>query len=38
MPKDLTLKTAECSKVNAWYSQENSKPTVTIRYELLNTY
>jgi hypothetical protein len=31
----LTLKTAECGKVNAWYSRENSKPTVTICYELL---
>src|SRR5690242_9837593 len=35
LPEDLTIKTAECSKVNAWYSRENSKPTVTICYELL---
>jgi hypothetical protein len=35
LPEDLTLKTAECGKVNAWYSRENSKPTVTICYELL---
>ncbi len=25
----------ECGKVNAWYSRENTKPTVTICYELL---
>jgi hypothetical protein len=35
LPEELTIKTAECSKVNAWYSRENSKPTVTICYELL---
>ena len=35
LPEDLALKTAECGKVNAWYSRENSKPTVTICYELL---
>jgi hypothetical protein len=35
LPEDLTLKSAECSKVNAWYTRENSKPTVTICYELL---
>jgi putative metallopeptidase DUF4344 len=35
LPEELTIKTAECGKVNAWYSRENSKPTVTICYELL---
>jgi len=35
LPEGLTLKSAECSKVNAWYTRENSKPTVTICYELL---
>jgi Putative metallopeptidase len=35
LPEELTVKTMECSKVNAWYSRENSKPTVTVCYELL---
>jgi len=35
LPEELTLKTAECGRINAWYSRENSKPTVTICYELL---
>jgi hypothetical protein len=35
LPEGLTLKSAECSNVNAWYTRENSKPTVTICYELL---
>src|SRR5262245_18751630 len=35
LPEELTIKTAECSRVIAWYSRENSMPTVTICYELL---
>jgi len=35
LPEELTIKTAECGRVNSWYSRENSKPTVTICYELL---
>ncbi len=35
LPEELTVKTAECGKVDAWYRRENSKPTVTICYELL---
>jgi hypothetical protein len=35
LPEELTIKTAECGMVNSWYSRENSKPTVTICYELL---
>jgi len=35
LPEELTLKTTECGMVNSWYSRENSKPTVTICYELL---
>jgi Putative metallopeptidase len=35
LPEELTIKTMECGKVNSWYSRENSKPTVTICYELL---
>ena len=34
-PEGLTIKTAECGRVNSWYSRENSKPTVTICYEFL---
>ena len=29
------MRMMECGKVNAWYRRENSKPTVTICYELL---
>jgi hypothetical protein len=36
LPEELAVKTMECGKVNAWYGRENSKPTVTICYELLN--
>lgn len=36
LPEELTIKTAECGKVNAWYRREESRPTVTICYELLN--
>jgi len=36
LPEELTIKTAECGMVNSWYSREDSKPTVTICYELLN--
>ena len=35
LPEELTVKTMECGKINAWYKRENSKPTVTICYELL---
>src|SRR5262245_16301455 len=36
LPEKLTIKTAECGVLNSWYSRENSGPTVTICYELLN--
>jgi len=35
LPEELTVKTAECGKVDAWYRRENSRPTVTICYELV---
>ena len=35
LPEELAVKTMECGKVNAWYRRENSKPTVTICYEVL---
>ena len=35
LPEELTIKTTECGMANSWYSRENSKPTVTICYELL---
>jgi hypothetical protein len=35
LPEELTIKAAECGRVNSWYSRENAKPTVTICYELL---
>src|SRR5262249_19193594 len=35
LPQELTVKTAECGLVNAFYRREDSKPTVTICYELL---
>src|SRR5580704_9389945 len=31
----LTIKTAECKAINAWYRREASRPTVTVCYELL---
>ena len=31
----LTIKTAECKAINAWYRRENFQPTVTVCYELL---
>jgi len=37
LPEELTVKTAECGKVDAWYRRESSKPTVTICYELLKS-
>jgi Putative metallopeptidase len=37
LPETLTVKTAECGMMNAWYTRENSRPTVTICYELLKT-
>jgi len=35
LPEELTIRTAECGVMNAWYSREESKPTVTMCYELL---
>ena len=35
LPEELMVKTAECRKVDAWYRRENSRPTVTICYELV---
>jgi hypothetical protein len=35
LPEELTIKTAECGKVNSWYGRENFKPTITICHELL---
>jgi hypothetical protein len=35
LPEELTIRTMECGMVNSWYSRVNSKPTVTICYELL---
>ena len=35
LPEELAVRMMECGKVNAWYLRENSKPTVTICYELL---
>jgi hypothetical protein len=35
LPEELVVKMTECGKVNAWYRREESKPTVTICYELL---
>jgi hypothetical protein len=35
LPEELAVRTMECGKVNAWYGRENSKPTVTICYEML---
>ena len=37
LPEQLMVKTAECGKVDAWYRRENSKPTITICYELLKS-
>src|SRR5262245_2061120 len=36
LPEELVVKTMECGKANAWYRRDDSKPTVTICYELLN--
>jgi hypothetical protein len=35
LPEELTVKTTQCGVMNAWYSRENSRPTVTLCYELL---
>ncbi len=35
LPEELRIKVAECGKVNAFYTRENSRPTVTICYEYL---
>jgi len=37
LPEELTVKTAECGKADAWYTREDFKPTVTICYELFKT-
>jgi Putative metallopeptidase len=37
LPEDLNIKATQCGVMNAWYRRENSKPTVTICYELLKT-
>jgi hypothetical protein len=37
LPEDLNIKATECGVMNAWYRRENSRPTVTICYELLKT-
>ena len=37
LPEELTVKTDECGKVDAWYRRDNSKPTITICYELLKS-
>lgn len=37
LPEDLTVKTAECGKADAWYQREQHRPTVTICYELLKS-
>lgn len=37
LPEELTVKTAECGKIDAFYRRDNSKPTVTICYELLKS-
>ena len=34
-PEALTIKTAECKAINAWYRREAFRPTVTVCYELL---
>ena len=31
----MTIKTAECGRINSWYTREASKPTAIICYELL---
>ena len=35
LPEELTIKMMEGKAINAWYKQENFKPSVTICYELL---
>jgi len=35
LPEEMTVKTAECGKIDAWYRRENSRPSVTICYEIL---
>lgn len=35
LPEPLTVKTTQCGVMNAWYRRENSRPTVTLCYELL---
>ena len=35
LSEELTIRTAECDAVNAYYGRENSKPTVIICYEFL---
>ena len=35
LPEDLTITTKECGIINSWYLREDSKPTITICYEML---
>jgi len=35
LPEEMTVKTLECGRVDAWYRRENSKPTVAICYEII---
>ena len=35
LPEEITIRTAECGEVNAYYRRETFKPTVTICYEYL---
>jgi Putative metallopeptidase len=37
LPEPLTYRTTQCGVMNAWYRRENSRPTVTLCYELLKT-
>ena len=37
LPEMLTIKTTQCGVMNAWYRRDNSRPTVTLCYELLKT-
>ena len=37
LPEQLTIKTTQCGVMNAWYRREDSRPTITLCYELLKT-
>jgi hypothetical protein len=36
LPEVLTFRTKDCGMVNAWYAREDSKPVVTLCYDLFN--